>query len=262
MRWQDFVPIISPFVTFLLGIISGGYIIPRLTTKRKLLDWAILDESDLFPKELTAALGVPVRVLVGGGEQDSLSRVHVRLGGGGSEIIENTAAVVRFNKGCRILHARPIKELGEFSQHVRWSSEEHSCRFELDFLNPRQVLDLEFLLSGYEPAAVEVDASAAGLEVRRRESGRWEMPTSFLQGIALNLMGIHYDPSVAQMRNIAEELRGLRRQLREVALPAVSQDLSALPSVSAKPELLSGSSGGGTDEGNLENSNSTANTTG
>lgn len=218
MQPKDWIPIAGWFIVFILGIVSGGFVVPRLTAKKKIIDWGVLSENDLIPRELSEMLGIPVIIQVGDSKPASLSTVQIRIGSGGNEVVENVNVVVNFNQSSAILNVRPIEELGEFGKHVKWMQTEKSCRIEIEFLNQGQSFDLEFLLSDYEPASVNVDGAAPGIQIRRREAGRWEVPTSFLQGITLTAMGIRYDPSVATMNQIAEEIRGIRRQLRNTQL--------------------------------------------
>jgi hypothetical protein len=65
MEPKDYIPIIGWIVTFALGALSGGIIVPRLARKRKILAWAIMAESDLIPRELSKQIGLPVVLQVG-----------------------------------------------------------------------------------------------------------------------------------------------------------------------------------------------------
>lgn len=226
MSTSDWIQVASWIVTFILGV-AAAIIAQRLTTKKKIVAWALLSENDLFPREISADLGVPVRVLVGSSEQDSLSSVRVRIGGGGDEVVENVSLAVNFNQSSIILQVRPVDDLGEFAKYVRWEIKENSCRIQADFLNPGKRIELEFLVSGYETSSVNVDLAAPGVELRRRDPTRWDVPTSWLQGFTLQLMGIRYDPTAATMREIAEELRGLRRQLSDTKYKRVTSALDA-----------------------------------
>ena len=81
----------------------------------------------------------------------------------------------------------------------------------MGFLNPRQDFRLEFVVSEYETGAADVAAAAPGLQVRRRDPNRWELPTSVLRGVGLSLIGVRYDPAAVSMSEIATELRSVRR---------------------------------------------------
>ncbi len=213
---KDWLPAIGWVVTFILGIISGGIVIPKLTRKRKIIDWAVLSESDVIPKELSKTLGVPVTITVGDKQPNSLSTIEVRIGNGGNEVIENVTVVVSFNKDSTILNVRPLEDIGELGNHIDIESMKSSTKIQLEFLNQGKSFDIEFLLSNYDLAAVNVDAAAPGLELRRRDPSRWGLPTSFLQGIRFEMLGLKYDPTAISMNLIAEELRALRKQLNKM----------------------------------------------
>jgi hypothetical protein len=218
MELKDWIPIAGWAVTFGLGVLSGGFIIPRLTAKRKIIDWAVLSENELIPKELSQVLGVPVVIQVGLEQPISLSTVHLRVRGGGNETIENVAVRVNFIADSKVLNIRPIHELGEYGQYVQWVFNQNSCRIEMQFLNPDAFFDLEILLSDYTLSSITVDAAAPGVRVRRKDALQLNLPTSvfgkLLSGLTLDLMGIRYDPSAEPMRQIVQELRELRQQLR------------------------------------------------
>jgi hypothetical protein len=65
MRPIDWIPVVGWFVVFVLGIVSGGVVIPRLTIKRKKMAWGVAAETELVPRELSQTLGVPVVLQVG-----------------------------------------------------------------------------------------------------------------------------------------------------------------------------------------------------
>jgi hypothetical protein len=207
---REWVLIAGWFVTFALGIISTGFIVPRLTKKRKILAWAVVSEGEIIPRDLSEWLGVPVFLQVGDERPNSLSGVLVRLGNGGNEVIENVAAAISFNSEAVILNVRSDKELGEYSKHVTWKHAGNTCTVECAFINPGQNVELELLISEYQEGSANVDAAAPGLAVRRRDPMRWEMPIPPLHSVGLSLFGIRYDPSAASTAEIAEEIRAIR----------------------------------------------------
>ncbi len=143
---KDFIPVIAWIVVFALGILSGGVIVPRLTKKRKIVAWASLSENELVPKQLSESLGIPVVLMVGSEKPASLSTVHVRIGSGGNELIDDLEISISFNSGGKILNVRALDDLGEFGKHVRWLHDQNVCRMKLKFLNPDCALDMEFLV--------------------------------------------------------------------------------------------------------------------
>jgi hypothetical protein len=214
MQLKDWIPALGWVVTFALGILSGGLIVPRLTHKRTILKWALVNESEIVPRELSRLLGLPVSLSVGTASPASLSVVTLRIGSGGEEVIKDLECVVGFNPGASILNVRPSDDLGEYKRQLRWTVEQNKCRVSAGFLNPRQAFQLEFVVSEYEQGSTDLDAAAPGLELRRQDPNKWDVPkTSFLRGVGLSMIGVRYDPAAISMSEIAEELRAVRRHL-------------------------------------------------
>jgi hypothetical protein len=140
MEIRDWLPVMGWVVTFTLGIISGGVILPRLTRKRAVLNWALVNESEIVPKRLSAQLGLPVTLSVGSATPTSLSLITVRIGAGGGDVIRDLSLVVSMNPGASILNVRPVEDLGEFRQHLSWINSGSRCRVSAHFLNPRPTL--------------------------------------------------------------------------------------------------------------------------
>lgn len=213
MELKDWLTVAGWLVTFGLGIVSGGFIMPRLTRKRTLLRWALVSESEIVPRQLTEMLGLPVVLTVGDANPGSLSIVTVRLGGAGNEVLTDISVLVSFNRDARILNARPVDSMGEYGRSIRWEPQDHTCRINADFINPGQRFDFEFLLSDYDTGTVDVDSAAPGLQLNRQDPTKWEVPTTALRGFALSIFGIRYEPSAISLSQIAEELRATRKYL-------------------------------------------------
>ena len=104
-------------MTFLLGIISGVVVVPKLTRKRQILTWAVLNEAELIPATLSKELGIPITIQVGNAQPSSLSALNVRLGNSGNEVIKDQTLVVSINEGASILNVRFSSVLGEYEIH-------------------------------------------------------------------------------------------------------------------------------------------------
>ena len=218
MDLKEVLTIASWPVTFLLGIISGGVVVPKLTRKRQILTWAVLNEAELIPATLSKELGIPITIQVGNAQPSSLSALNVRLGNSGNEVIKDQTLVVSINEGASILNVRFSSVLGEYENHVKWISDKKTCRITADFINPSQFFDLEILSSDYEAGTLEVDASAPGVEVRRTSTRGWEgggIPLLFLKGFKATIpfTGIGYDAGSAAMSEVAGEIKALRQYL-------------------------------------------------
>jgi len=210
MELKDWITIVGWPVVFALGILSGGFIIPRLTRKRRILSWALVNQSEVVPRELSRILGIPVILKVGDAEPASLSLVTMRIGNSGNEVIEKIDLIAAFNTSAAVINVRTAVDLGEYKKHINWEIDKSKCNIRAAFINPGRSFELEFILSNYEAGAAEIDAAAPGLELRRLDPTRWEIPSSFLKGVGLNLIGLRYDPSAIATTRIAEELRSIR----------------------------------------------------
>jgi hypothetical protein len=195
--------------------LAVGYLVPKLTRKRKVLSWAMLSETALVPSDLNQTVSVPITIQVGGVTPASLTLVSLRIGNSGNEVIENVTAAITLNQGARIIYIKPADSLGEFQKHVERVVTESGATVLFAFINPRNFVDFELLLSDYEEGSLVLDSSGPGLELRRRDATKWDLPTSVLKGFGLSLAGIRYDPAVASMGEIAAELKSLRRLLQK-----------------------------------------------
>lgn len=206
-------------VTFLLGIASGGIIVPRLIRKRQILTWAIMNEAELVPRELSQTLGIPVILQVGDARPASLSALTIRIGNSGNELIKDLSMAIVLNEGASILKVRFPKGQGEYASHVRWTTDKGRCRITADFINQDHYFELEVLSSDYDPGTADLDAAAPGVELRRTNASRWDSVVSSalfsIKGVKFSIpfTGIGYDPGSAAMSDVAEEIKALRKYL-------------------------------------------------
>lgn len=217
MDGSNLLTIIGWIVTFLLGIIAT-IIVQRFHRKRMILAWTVLSENTLFPKDVSIDLDVPVRVVVGGSLQESLSTVNIRIGSGGNEVIKDFNAVVTMNPKAKIIRAKLLNDIGEFSKHISWNASSNRLDIRFEYLNPEiRKVDLELLVGSYELGSTTVDLSAPGVVLTRREAARWDIKVSFLKSLAFPIMGVRFDPTVSPLEEIAAELRHLRLQAADQA---------------------------------------------
>src|SRR3990172_11743251 len=117
MELKDWITIVGWPVVFALGILSGGFIIPRLTRKRRILSWALVNQSEVVPRELSRIFGIPVILKVGDAEPASLSLVTMRIGNSGNEVIEKIDLIAAFNTSAAVINVRTAVDLGEYKKH-------------------------------------------------------------------------------------------------------------------------------------------------
>jgi len=214
MEARDWLTVIGWPVTCVFSL-AAGYAIPKLTRKRKILSWAMLSETALVPSDLNQTVSIPITIQVGGVTPVSLTLVSLRIGNAGSEVIESVSAAISLNEGARIIYIKPTESLGEFQKHVKGLVTSAGATVTFDFINPRSFVDFELLLSDYEEGSLVLDSAGPGLELRRRDATKWDLPTSVLKSFGLSLAGIRYDPAIASMNEIAAELKSLRRLLQK-----------------------------------------------
>lgn len=217
METRDYISIAGWIVTFFLGAISAGIVVPRLNRKRKIIAWAVISESDLIPRELSQVLGIKVTIQVGDFKPDSLSTVKLRFGSIGNDIVEKFALAVTFNKGTSILRTQPVVDLGEYGKNITWTNDQNCCRIDISFINPGSSFELEFLLSNHEQANITVDAAEPGLELRRKIPSVLdaEISPSILRSFGFGFLGIKIEPTAISMAEIADELRQIRKQMNK-----------------------------------------------
>ena len=219
MDTKELLTIVGWPVTVLLGIVSGGIVVPRLTRRRQTLTWAIMSEADLIPRELSRTLGLPVTLQVGEAHPASLSTLTIRIGNSGNEVIKDLTMAIALNDGSSILNVRFSSDPGEYASHVRWSVDKGKCRVSADFINQDHHFELELLASDYDAGSVDLDASAPGVESRRTNANRWDAVLSrslfSIKGMRYSIpfTGIGYDAGSAAMSEVAEEIRALRKYL-------------------------------------------------
>jgi hypothetical protein len=146
MKSTEILTIIGWPASCLLSILAGGFVIPRLTRKRKILSWATISENALIPSDLHETLSVPITIQVGGVSPHSLTLVTLRIGNAGNEVIENIAASISINQNARVLYIKPSEDMGEFQNHFKGEVQSNQTILSFEYLNPRDVFDFELLL--------------------------------------------------------------------------------------------------------------------
>jgi hypothetical protein len=216
MEPKDYIPVIGWIVTFFLGILAGGIIIPKLTRKRKILAWSVMSESDLIPRELSQQIGLPVVLQVGNYSPDSLSVVKIRFGNTGNEVIEKIDIDIFFQSETHIIDVRPTTSLRSYGKNnFPYNFVDNNCHLQVPFINSGKSFEFEFILSNHEPRIIDVQAPVPGLEIQRTSPKIWdvEVPSLIARSIGLSVLGISIDPSAFAMNQIADELRSIRKSL-------------------------------------------------
>lgn len=207
---RNIYTVVGWFVSFSLGLIASGIIVPRLTAKKKILSWAVLSENEIIPREITQTYGLSASIRLGNNEVKSLSGLKIRVGNRGNEVIKAVEIVLKANNSARILTIRESEDLGEFQKRASFSTHDNHATINFEYLNPGFFIDLEITVLEYEKSSITADGAMEGVTIIEQDSTRWEVPASAFQFFGLSILGLHYDPKVNLLHQIAEEIRLLR----------------------------------------------------
>jgi len=213
MQTSDWVRILIPFITFILGLISAT-IIRYFTRKRSVVAWSVISEVSILTKEATTDINIPIQILVNNEPHDSLTAVKLRIGSASNEVIENVDCVISFNSTAKIFRVRSLQNLGEFRKQITLHRATGRLTISFRYLNPEhRTIDFEILFANYESGIINLDIAKPGTSLIRRDVSRWNVKLSFIQNIALSIAGIRYDPTVSPLSDIVVELRDLKKIL-------------------------------------------------
>jgi hypothetical protein len=204
MDTKEIFTIIGWLVSCILSIFAGGWLIPRLTRKKKILLWAVITESELIAREVHQELSMPVSIQVGEATVKSLSLVTVRIGNAGNDVIEKITPAILFNPGASALYIKPRNDLGEFQKSIEGKIEADRVRITFEHINPKAAYEFELLLKDYEPGSLSVDVAAPGVDIIRRDASRWDLPAYAFRSFGLSFIGIKYSPQTTFMAEIDE----------------------------------------------------------
>ena len=229
--------IAGPLIGTIIAIVS------RRRTERleRVLAWAVVTEAEVIKKEVGQSL--PVKISVGGKEEDSLSTIRVQIGSSGYKPLEALDVVVRFGEQSRVVHSKilpgPSKEFQKkLAINSRVDGGEELCVVTLPFLNLGQSVVLEFMVAAYRAGCVAVDCAEKGVEVKKTSAVRFEaalLPPGKPIALIWQAFGFSYDETPETLRQIAEELRELRRAFDARSRGAQAAQSLTKPSTEATP---------------------------
>lgn len=220
---DDYIRIAGWIVTFILGAISAGIIVPQLTKERKVIAWAIISENELIPAELSKTLGMNIILQVGEYNPKSLSSIKLRFANVGNKVIQRIPIAVLFDEETYILKTRLVGNIGhEYRKGIQHRSENNEAYIDIAFINSGQSFDIELILSNYETGVVDVDAAIPELKIKRKSPTILDAEISnpfisnpFLRGIGINILGFRIDPTAIAINEVTEELRNIRKEMKK-----------------------------------------------
>lgn len=220
MDLKDWLTVGGWLVTFALGLLSGGYLLPKWTRKHTRVTWSVEGEAEIVPRALSRHLGTPVVLQVGGANADSLSTVVLSFAASGTDVARDLEFIVRFDRRAVVLGVRHVEPSNEYHKHVRCTPTTNDVKVAVDFLNPGQRFALEFIVGSHATGSVKVDAAAAGLELSRRVPSRWQMARDIILGRS---PGGGRETAIAML---STEVRELRQSVNRASAAAEQVTLS------------------------------------
>lgn len=213
---SELIQIIAWPVTFLLGI-AATLITQRIGRKNKNIRWSLVNESNLLSndalEEISAGFGVPVKVQVGGIEQNDLTTIRVKLANTGNVEVEHITLHFRFGQDSKVHVGRYLGELGEYRKALNLEKSGNSAALEIQHINSKQNFEVEFLVTNYQSGDFAVDLAAPGVSLQRTDIATLEASKGIFKSLAIGAIGVRYDPTATQTALLVEEVRRLRQML-------------------------------------------------
>lgn len=184
--------LLGNFVTLITGITTGvvsSLLIQRLKKEQAILCWSPLRELDLFKSEVLAEairpeweFGLPLKILVGEESVTSLSLVSIRVENTENRVLfanslgnkkqkEGSSVMnitIGFGEETTVLTGRFSNDLGAYKNRVKLRRNGANASLDLDYINPKQAIDLDFLVSNYVKGSVSVDIAEPGVLMDRK----------------------------------------------------------------------------------------------
>lgn len=214
---SDYIRIAGWVITFILGAISAGIIVPALTKKRKTIGWAITSENQLIPKELSEELNININITAENDEIESLSSVKIRIANIGNETIEKIPFTAIFNDEAKIIQRNIVGTTREYKKVIEIVEESNNeIGINVAYMNPGQSFDIEFLLNKYILRSIDIDAAKPRLTIKRQTlvTLDTEIFKVFTRSLRLGLFGFSIDPTAIVMNDVVEELRSIRKEMQ------------------------------------------------
>ena len=210
---SQWISIVGWPITFVLGI-SATLIAQKLGRSRKRISWTVANESDLLSREvlddLSSGFEVPIQILVNNIPQAALSTVRVKLVNTGNSEVEDITLHFRFGDSASVHVGRYLGNLGSYRDALHLEKDGNSARLNVDHMNQKQAIEVEFLVGNYNPGDFVVDLAKTGVELRRTDIATIEAGASLGASIGLGIMGVRYDPVATQTALLVQEIRKLR----------------------------------------------------
>lgn len=207
-------------VTFVLGLITA-IVVQRLGKTRKRVSWSLVGESSLLSQHdlegLKSGFGVPVGILIEGQPVDDLSILKVRIGNTGNDHINSIRLHFSFGDQAKVYVGRYVGDLGVYQDALKLEKTPNESSLSIDHMNKGQVLELEFLVSNYDPGEFSADMAEPEVELRKTENLTAELSISkgVFATLSMGMLGLRYEPAAVQTALLVEEVKALRRAIEK-----------------------------------------------
>lgn len=210
MKTSDWLTVLGWFISFFLGLISA-LIVLNYEKKKQVIAWSIIGESNIISNEAFRGFTVPIKISVNGQEENTISTVRIRIGNSGNTEISNIRLIFNFGSKSNLFSGEFVQNLGAYANHLHLDNQGNLAILDIDYINPKQFFDIDFLVGKYEIGDVKVDMAKAGVELRKTEFTKWdlEFTVDFLEILLLQIKG--QDSRNYILNNIAEELSKIRK---------------------------------------------------
>ncbi len=212
MKASDWITIAGWIVSFILGLIAS-LIVQSKAKKKQVIAWSIIGESNIISTDSFGGFSVPIKIAVNGQEENNISTVRVRVGNRGNTEITNIRLIFKFGSKANLFSGELVQDLGAYADCVHINNQGNSAILDIDYINPSQFFDMDFLVGKYEIGDVNVDMAKAGVELRKTEFTRWdlEVKLDILHFISISIPGLKIDPTIYVLNNIADEISKIRK---------------------------------------------------
>ena len=214
----QWISIIGWPVTFILGI-AATLITQKIIQTKKRISWTVASESDLFSRDVLDGLAdefrAPIKILVDDVPQVALSIIRVKLANTGNIEIEDLVLHFKFGSGSNLHVGRYIGDLGVYQEVLQLEKGFETASLAIKHINRRQVVEVEFLVSGYSTGEFRVDLAAPGVELRKTDLATIEATANFTKSISMGFMGLKYDPVATHTAALVDEIKKLRQIAEE-----------------------------------------------
>ena len=182
------VTIVGWIIAFAFGLLSA-VIVQRRGKARKVISWNVVSESNILARDalqqLESGFGVPVRVIVDGHEETTLSTIRVLITSVSNVEVENLTLYFGFGPTASVYVGRYVGDLGAYRQKLRLIKSDNVAELAVAHINPGQSVEVEFLVGRYESGHFTVDLAEPGVTLRLARALILETPEQRLDRLRL-----------------------------------------------------------------------------